>query len=157
AARRVGRAMLRILARCVSVVAVVALGTFGLASCGPPIERLNEPGSGALQDVSAALAALYNGSSQSASDNAKWDAPPTTFDGEHPAPFTVPGDGHCGAVTYNASNPPPGGSLAAIFSLRNSDEGGTAGCVDMARSTIDRDSNPTISSDLELWVFARDA
>jgi phosphate transport system substrate-binding protein len=77
---------------------------------------------------------------------------PPVLTAPFPGPsYTVAGDSHCGATTYNSSNPPPNGSSAGITALVND----TSGCIDFARSS--RGAKAGDPSSLSFWAFGLDA
>ncbi|MCU1427314.1 MAG: phosphate transporter substrate-binding protein, partial [Actinomycetia bacterium] len=101
------------------------------------------------------LSTLFN-NSQSAIQAV--DVPPKLGAPYPGAPFAVPGDSTCGAFNYDlsdADHTPPNGSGAGITRLnQNTGLGGGTGCVDVARSSRSRGTEP---SNDEFYVYALDS
>ncbi|MEJ7583542.1 MAG: substrate-binding domain-containing protein [Acidimicrobiales bacterium] len=113
-----------------------------LTACHPG-KSIAGAGSDTTSDVIEALVAQYNGSSSAAGDKA--------FNIKPVGSTTVEGDGDCGTITYDASNPPPNGSSAGINAL----VADTQGCIDFARSSRGRSGSDPAG--LDFFAFARDA
>jgi phosphate transport system substrate-binding protein len=128
--------------RVVGVLLALVAGATALTGCESG-DSINGVGSDTTFDVVKALTADYNASGNTGGDKA-YATPPT-------GSSTVPGDSHCGKITYDAGNPPPNGSSAGINAL----VADTEGCVDYARSSRGRGSSDP--SSLEFYAFARDA
>ena len=110
--------------RVVAIGALVGALTLGLSACEPPGRVLAVVGTSTTQNAMAELTDQFNASpSASTAVNVPSVLAPNQS-------VTVPADAQCGAVTYNAANPPPPDSDQAFAAILAD----TTGCVDIARS-----------------------
>lgn len=130
------------------IIATGVVAAITLSACHAG-DSIAGAGSDTTRDVMGALVSLYNGAGEETTGGDLAFNVPEKLTGDDT--FTVEGDSKpCGEVVYSASNPPPNGSSAGINALLND----TQGCIDFARSSRGRGSEP---AKMEFYAFARDA
>lgn len=141
--------------RAVTTAGIVALAVGGLAACEYPPD-------GTPATVAFAGATVTDAFDEELVGTYMPDPDPDdlfNINGREPVPFLVPGDPHCGLVTYHTPPgvgevAPPYGSTAGRNALRNSVLAGD-GCIDIARSAL-----PPVPTDLatfRYYAFGLDA
>jgi ABC-type phosphate transport system substrate-binding protein len=128
--------------RVAAIAALVGALTLGLSACEPPGRSLAVVGTSTTQNAMAELTDQFNASpSASTAVNVPSVLAPNQS-------VTVPADAQCGAVTYNAANPPPPDSDQAFAAILADN----SGCVDIARS-----GRGAGAAGVDVYAFAREA